>query len=97
MTAPPAASSTAARGWRGQRPPSTPATPYVMPDPVDHLVQALASLPRGQRLAVVLHDYADRPTDEVAWVLGVTKATVHVHLSRGRKRLRRLLKDETDE
>jgi RNA polymerase sigma-70 factor (ECF subfamily) len=55
------------------------------------LVRALKRLPARQRLALVLHDYADRPTSEVASVLGCTRATVHVHLSKGRKRLRELL------
>jgi DNA-directed RNA polymerase specialized sigma24 family protein len=45
-------------------------------------------------MAIVLHDYADRPTDEVASVLGVSRATVHVHLSQGRRRLRKLLEDQ---
>ena len=55
------------------------------------LVAALRQLPERQRMAVVLHDYADRPTAEVATTLGCSTATVHVHLSRGRKRLRALL------
>ena len=45
-------------------------------------------------MAIVLHDYADRPTREVAAVLGVSVATVHVHLSQGRRRLRTLLEDD---
>jgi RNA polymerase sigma-70 factor (ECF subfamily) len=69
---------------------------YELPEPVDHLVQVLVAVPRKQRLAVVLHDYADRPTDEVALILGVTRATVHVHLSRGRRRLRELLEERQD-
>ncbi len=55
------------------------------------LVRALGVLPQNQRLALVLHDYADRPTAEVAAILGCSRATVHVHLSRGRRRLRELL------
>jgi RNA polymerase sigma-70 factor (ECF subfamily) len=55
------------------------------------LVAALRELPERQRMAVVLHDYADRATTEVAAILGCSTATVHVHLSRGRKRLRELL------
>ena len=66
---------------------------YEMAEPLDDLIRALAAIPRNQRLAVVMHDYADRPTDEIADVLGVTRATVHVHLSRGRRRLRSLLED----
>jgi RNA polymerase sigma-70 factor (ECF subfamily) len=69
---------------------------YELPEPVDHLVRALNAIPVKQRLAVVLHDYADRPTDEVALILGVTRATVHVHLSRGRRRLRELLEESQD-
>jgi RNA polymerase sigma-70 factor (ECF subfamily) len=69
---------------------------YELPEPVDDLVAALSELPRAQRLAVVLHDYGDRPTAEVASILGVTRTTVHVHLSRGRKRLRELLGDPAD-
>jgi RNA polymerase sigma-70 factor (ECF subfamily) len=65
-------------------------TPGTMPD----LVAALRRLPPKQRLAVVLHDYADRPTTEVAHVLGCSRATVHVHLSTGRRRLRDLLGDD---
>ena len=69
---------------------------YDLPEPVDHLVTALAAIPTNQRLAVVLHDYADIPTDEVAHMLGITRATVHVHLSRGRRRLRTLLEERQD-
>lgn len=64
---------------------------YDMAEPIPQLVQALAKISPNQRLAVVMHDYADRPTDEIARALGVTRPTVHVHLSQGRKRLRRLL------
>jgi RNA polymerase sigma-70 factor (ECF subfamily) len=60
-------------------------------DSVPDLVRALRSLSANQRLALVLHDYADRPTSEVAAILGCSRATVHVHLSRGRRRLRELL------
>jgi RNA polymerase sigma-70 factor (ECF subfamily) len=70
--------------------------PYWLPDPVRDLVSALATLPPKQRLAIVLHDYADRSTDEVAAILGSTKATVHVHLSAARKRLRPLLEERPD-
>jgi RNA polymerase sigma-70 factor (ECF subfamily) len=71
--------------------PSEPA--YEMPSPADHIMTALKALPMNQRIAVVMHDYADRPTKEVADVLAVSSATVHVHLSRGRRRLRHLLED----
>ncbi len=65
-----------------------------LPEPVDHLVAALRQLSPNQRMAVVLHDYADRPTAEVAAVMGIARATVYVHLSEGRRRLRALLEDD---
>jgi RNA polymerase sigma-70 factor (ECF subfamily) len=69
---------------------------YELPEPLDHLIDALATLSPNQRLAIVLHDYADRPTDEIAKTMGVTRATVHVHLSNARRRLRRLLEEGDD-
>jgi DNA-directed RNA polymerase specialized sigma24 family protein len=33
---------------------------YELPAPADHLVTALKRLPANQRIAVVMHDYADR-------------------------------------
>lgn len=64
---------------------------YQAPDPVPELLSALRKLSPNQRLAVVLHDYADRPVSEVARVLGSSRATVYVHLSQGRRRLRNLM------
>jgi RNA polymerase sigma-70 factor, ECF subfamily len=69
---------------------------YEMHEPADHLIKAIASLPSRQRMAIVLHDYADRPTDEVAQTLGVSRAMVHVHLSRARARLRAILEEAAD-
>jgi RNA polymerase sigma factor (sigma-70 family) len=68
---------------------------YEMPEPVPELMAALRRLSPNQRLSVILHDYADRPSAEVADVIGCSRATVHVHLSQGRRRLRQLL-EETD-
>jgi len=56
----------------------------------------LRQLSPNQRVAVVLHDYADRPTGEVAEILGCSRATVYVHLSQGRRRLLKLLEDHDD-
>jgi RNA polymerase sigma-70 factor (ECF subfamily) len=67
---------------------------YELPESLAYVFDALRKLSPNQRLAVVLHDYADRTTDEIAAVLGATRATVHVHLSQGRRRLRRLLEDD---
>jgi RNA polymerase sigma-70 factor, ECF subfamily len=80
---------------RGRAPNPGPApTPYAMPEPVPELMRALRRLSPKQRLAVLLHDYADRPTSEVAEALGCSRATVHVHLSQGRRRLKGLLEGE---
>lgn len=69
---------------------------YELPETMLHVFAALASLSPHQRLAIVLHDYADRPTDEIAALMGASKATVHVHLSKGRRRLRSLLEVDDD-
>jgi len=64
-----------------------------LPEPVTDLVRALRSLSPNQRAAAVLSLYADLPTDRVAGILGCSKATVRVHLSQARRRLRILLED----
>jgi RNA polymerase sigma factor (sigma-70 family) len=72
------------------------ASGYEMPEPVPELLSALRQLSPNQRLAVVLHDYADRPTSEIADTMGCSRATVHVHLSQGRRRLRKQLEVHGD-
>jgi len=69
---------------------------YEHQDSIAHVIEALGGLSPNQRLAVVLHDYADRPVAEVAATIGASRATVHVHLSKGRRRLRELLEDDDD-
>jgi RNA polymerase sigma-70 factor, ECF subfamily len=66
---------------------------YEMPEPIQPVIDALAHLSPNQRLAIVLHDYADRTVPEIAATIGASRATVYVHLSQGRKRLRALLED----
>ena len=66
---------------------------YEFPEPLDDVMTALLTISPNQRLAVVMHDYADRPAHEVAAVMGVTRATVYVHLSEGRRRLRKALEE----
>ena len=68
------------------------------PPESDEVMAALSSLSTNQRAAVVLHYYVDLPVREVSRVLGITPATVKVHLFRARRRLRALLGDveETD-
>jgi RNA polymerase sigma-70 factor, ECF subfamily len=67
---------------------------YELPESIDHVMAALGRLSPNQRLAVILHDYADRPVPEIATTIGTSRATVHVHLSKGRRRLRALLEDD---
>ena len=67
-----------------------------MPEPVADLVRALRTLSPNQRAAAVLSFYADMPTRDVARILACSQATVRVHLSQARRRLRVLL-EETDE
>ncbi len=78
-------------------PSSVPVARYEeLAEPVVDLVRSLSLLPEQQRMAVVMHDYADRPVKEVSAALGIATATVYVHLSRGRARLRVLLGDDED-
>ncbi len=67
-----------------------------VPDLLD-LLRALATLPAKQRAAVILHDEEGYPASEVARLIGVSPATVRVHLHRGRRRLRELLEIQEDD
>lgn len=67
---------------------------YLMPEPLVDLLAAMGRLSPKQRLAVVLHDYGDLPSEEVARIMGVRRSTLHVHLSQGRARLRQMLEDQ---
>lgn len=69
---------------------------YEMEEPARDLVVALAALSERQRASVVLHDAAGYPAREVAMIVGSTEAAVRVHLMRGRRRLRELLREDDD-
>lgn len=56
------------------------------------LEAALAELPEDQRLAIVLSDVQGYPYDEIAEVMGVAIGTVKSRISRGRSRLREVLR-----
>jgi RNA polymerase sigma-70 factor, ECF subfamily len=60
------------------------------------LLEALAHLPPRQRAALVLHYYGGYTTREIAQIVGSSAATVRVHLSAGRRRLRTLLEVDDD-
>jgi RNA polymerase sigma factor (sigma-70 family) len=55
------------------------------------LVRALGKLSPRQRAVLILHYYGGYKTREIAEIVGSTAATVRVHLSVGRKKLRELL------
>jgi RNA polymerase sigma factor (sigma-70 family) len=67
---------------------------YELPDEAIVMVSLLRRLSTKQRAAVVLHYFADFPNTMIAEILGVTTATVRVHLSQGRRRLRHLLEED---
>jgi RNA polymerase sigma factor (sigma-70 family) len=73
----------------GHEPPA-PADPAEASEAVE-LLDALTRLPPKQRAVLVLHYYGGYKSREIAQIVGSTAATVRVHLSAGRKRLRTLL------
>jgi RNA polymerase sigma factor (sigma-70 family) len=68
--------------------------PYEMTEPPTDLLRTLQSLSPRQRAVIILHFYAGYPTREVAAILGCTPGTVRMHITQGRRRLRRLLETE---
>jgi RNA polymerase sigma factor (sigma-70 family) len=79
---------------RRRRPlPRMQAQTVELPEPLDHVIRALSELPPKQRAVVVLHDFADRPTEEISHLLNIRHSTVRAHLSEARRRLRSLLED----
>jgi RNA polymerase sigma-70 factor (ECF subfamily) len=71
----------------------------LLPGPPDQptrldLDGAIRRLPGSQRAAIVLHYYEDRPTAEVAAILGCSESTARVHLHHARKRLAQLLGED---
>jgi RNA polymerase sigma-70 factor (ECF subfamily) len=67
---------------------------YEMPAGTRDLVASLARLPAKQRAALVLFYYADYPISQIADILGSNALAVRVNLSRGRKRLSRILEGD---
>ncbi len=80
---------------RGREVHTTIEESYEMPDDAGSLLAALRLLPPKQRAAMVLRHYAGYPTSEIATMLGSSAATVRVHLSRARRRLRQLLEESS--
>jgi RNA polymerase sigma-70 factor (ECF subfamily) len=73
-----------------------PEAPYEMEEQDWELLSALAQLPQAQRAALVFYYYADQPIAEIARALGSNAVTVRASLSRGRRRLRKLLEEKSD-
>ena len=71
-------------------------TAVELPESVVDLVVALRALSPNQRAAAVLRWYADLPTRDVARAMGCSQATVRVHLSQAKRRLRPLLEERHD-
>ncbi len=61
----------------------------------DELVAALQGLTAQQRLVIVLHYYVDCPVGEISRRTGMNPLAVRSHLSRGRKRMRLLLGEDS--
>jgi RNA polymerase sigma-70 factor (ECF subfamily) len=76
------------------RPPDP--APGIDPFAVQEILAALASLSSNQRAAILLHDLEGFTGPEVGRLLGMSAATVRVHLFRGRTRLRATLTTEED-
>ena len=73
-----------------------PVLPHSCDEPAEEVREALSRLSEMQRAAVVLHYYAGYPARDIARITGSTPAAVWVHLSRGRREMRRLLEDGDD-
>jgi RNA polymerase sigma-70 factor, ECF subfamily len=78
---------------RGRRTALAREPTYEMAEAPQELVAALARLSPNQRAALILRFYAGYRTREVAEILGSSAATVRVHISQGRRRLRRILEE----
>jgi RNA polymerase sigma-70 factor (ECF subfamily) len=69
---------------------------YELPDP-DVLIDKLALLPSRQRATLILRYYLGYEPREIARILEINPATVRVHLTRGRRKLRGLLEVRGDD
>jgi RNA polymerase sigma-70 factor, ECF subfamily len=69
----------------------------IEPDMRDRVRAALASLPEGLRLVVIMFDVEGYSHDEIAEVLGITSGASRVRLSRARDSLRAVLAMDAEE
>jgi RNA polymerase sigma-70 factor (ECF subfamily) len=74
--------------------PTPPPDPAEVAQHRDTLARALASLPAGQRQAVVLVEWLGMDQDEAAAALRIKPGSVRARLSRARADLRRMMEDD---
>lgn len=67
---------------------------YVRSEESREVLEAVAQLPANYRLAVFLHYYESYSIRQIAQLTDQSEATVAAHLSRGRSKLRRLLRGD---
>ena len=72
-------------------PPAPDPVPGIDPGEIRDVVRALGALSTNQRAAVLLHDQEGFTAPEIGRLLGMSAATVRVHVFRARRRLRDLL------
>jgi RNA polymerase sigma factor (sigma-70 family) len=73
---------------------SQPEPVYEMDHEALDVMLALRRLSPRQRSVFVLFYLDDRPTNQIAELLGMSPATVSVHLHRARRRLRSILEED---
>jgi RNA polymerase sigma-70 factor (ECF subfamily) len=78
----------------GRRSSMDPKASYEMDQKALGVVVALRQLTRCQRAVIVLFYLDDRPTNQIAELLGMAPATVSVHLHRARHKLHAILGDD---
>jgi RNA polymerase sigma-70 factor (ECF subfamily) len=76
-------------------PEQTPEQRLVSRERANEITAAVESLPDRQRTVFTLCHVAEQTTTEVSKALGVSEATVRVHLFRAVRKLRRLLEQES--
>jgi RNA polymerase sigma-70 factor (ECF subfamily) len=83
--------------WTSQAPPTEhPELFATRAELSGALEAALARLPEDQRLAIILADVQGYGYEEIAGIMGVAVGTVKSRISRGRARLRDMLKENED-
>ena len=64
--------------------------------PKSELLDQVMALPKNYRVSIYLHYYEGYPVQDIAAVLGKSENTVSAYLSRGRKKLKALLENDTE-